>query len=405
MTKAEFLRALAGELSRLPETERREHLDYYSELIDDMMEEDGLSEQEAVDRLDDVYAIAADILRQRAPEGGAKPAAPGKKRGVLIAAVSAAAVLLVAAGIFALTRRGAAEAPDSHEPSPAPTEGWEQFWSGFDDMMEGAAGIVDGALDSAADIAGGLTEGAADIANEVIEGLLDGADGVFAGHDWDNEFSESGEYAVSAEGVSSIDIAWIAGGVDITPYDGDVISFRETALDSIPDYEALRYGVEDGTLYIQYCRSGANDLPDKKLTLLLPEELARGLDGLNVFAVSAALDIRSVMADTVRLATISGDVYYTGTASEMSVSTVSGDVTEHFAVTPERLAADTVSGSVLFSLPDEDWTLDFTTVSGALDSQFYRADSASGGGGDKVIDVSTTSGNLSLRRSYETVPG
>ena len=77
MTKAEFLRALAGELSRLPETERREHLDYYSELIDDMMEEDGLSEQEAVDRLDDVYAIAADILRQRAPEGGAKPAAPG----------------------------------------------------------------------------------------------------------------------------------------------------------------------------------------------------------------------------------------------------------------------------------------------------------------------------------------
>lgn len=401
MTKAEFLRALAGELSRLPETERREHLDYYSELIDDMMEEDGLSEQEAVDRLDDVYAIAADILRQRAPEGGAKPDAPGKKRGALIAAVSAAAVLLVAAGIFALTRRGAAEAPDSHEPSPAPTEGWEQFWSGFDDMMDGAAGIVDGALD----IAGGLTEGAADIANEVIEGLLDGADGAFAGHDWTNEFSESGEYAVSAEGVSSIDIAWIAGGVDITPYDGEEISFREKGLDSIPDYEALRYGVEDGTLYIQYCRSGANDLPDKKLTLLLPEELARGLDGLNVFAVSAALDIRSVMADTVRLATISGDVYYTGNASEMSVSTVSGDVTEHFAVTPERLAADTVSGSVLFSLPDEDWTLDFTTVSGALDSQFYRADSASGGGGDKVIDVSTTSGNLSLRRSYETVPG
>ena len=69
MTKAEFLRALAGELSRLPETERREHLDYYSELIDDMMEEDGLSEREAVDRLDDVYAIAADILRGRSGTG------------------------------------------------------------------------------------------------------------------------------------------------------------------------------------------------------------------------------------------------------------------------------------------------------------------------------------------------
>ena len=57
--------------------------------------------------------------------------------------------------------------------------------------------------------------------------------------------------------------------------------------------------------------------------------------------------------------------------------------TEHFAVTPERLAADTVSGSVLFSLPDEDWTLDFTTVSGALDSQFYALTAHPAGAGTR----------------------
>ena len=403
MNKAEFLRALDNALSNLPESERREHIEYYSELIDDMMEEEGLDEYGAVDRLDDVYAIAADINRTRGSQAAPAGKAPRSRRGWVIAAVCAAAVLLVAVGIFAAARSSRAVAPAT---APAEElEGWDAFMSGLDNMMNGVADIVDDALDGASGLVDGALDGAADVANDIIEGFSGGMDGVFSAHDWDNEYSESGEYAVSAEGVSSIDIAWIAGEVDITPYDGEEISFRETALDSIPDYEALRYGVEDGTLYIQYCRSGANDLPDKKLTLLLPEELARGLDGLNVFAVSAALGIRSVMADTVQLATISGDVYYTGTASEMGVSTVSGDVTEHFAVTPERLAADTVSGSVLFSLPDEDWTLDFTTVSGALDSQFYRADSASGGGGDKVIDVSTTSGNLSLRRSYETVPG
>ena len=110
MTKAEFLRALAGELSRLPETERREHLDYYSELIDDMMEEDGLSEQEAVDRLDDVYAIAADILRQRAPEGGAKPAAPGKKRGASEAAATTCAVPTVSHTVSAAPPEAASSA-------------------------------------------------------------------------------------------------------------------------------------------------------------------------------------------------------------------------------------------------------------------------------------------------------
>lgn len=401
MTKAEFLRALAGELSRLPETERREHLDYYSELIDDMMEEDGLSEQEAVDRLDDVYAIAADILRQRAPEGGAKPAAPGKKRGALIAAVSAAAVLIVAAGIFALTRRGAAEAPDSHEPSPAPTEGWEQFWSGFDDMMEGAAGIVDGALD----IAGGLTEGAADIANEVIEGLLDGADGAFAGHDWTNEFSESGEYAVSAEGVSSIDIAWIAGGVDITPYNGEVISFSETSREDLSARSALRYGVEDGTLYIQYCRSDANDLPAKELTVLVPESLASGLGELSVSSISAAVDISGLEAGTARLSTISGSVFYSGRADILYVSTISGGVRLAPDATPQNILADTVSGNVELALSDEDWTLNFSTASGAFTSDFPGVSSSGGGKGPNDIHVSTTSGDLSLRRSYETVPG
>ena len=66
MNKAEFLRALDNALSNLPESERREHIEYYSELIDDMMEEEGLDEYGAVDRLDDVYAIAADINRTRA---------------------------------------------------------------------------------------------------------------------------------------------------------------------------------------------------------------------------------------------------------------------------------------------------------------------------------------------------
>mgnify|MGYP001852086189 CR=1 FL=1 len=403
MNKAEFLRALDNALSNLPESERREHIEYYSELIDDMMEEEGLDEYGAVDRLDDVYAIAADINRTRGSQAAPAGKAPRSRRGWVIAAVCAAAVLLVAVGIFAAARSSRAAAPAT---APAEElEGWDAFMSGLDNMMNGVADIVDDALDGASGLVDGALDGAADVANDIIEGFSGGMDGVFSAHDWDNEYSESGEYAVSAEGISSLDIAWIAGGVDITTYNGEVISFSETSREDLSARSALRYGVEDGTLYIQYCRSDANDLPAKELTVLVPESLASGLGELSVSSISAAVDISGLEAGTARLSTISGSVFYSGGADILYVSTISGGVRLAPDATPQNILADTVSGNVELALSDEDWTLNFSTASGAFTSDFPGVSSSGGGKGPNDIHVSTTSGNLSLRRSYETVPG
>ncbi len=397
MNKAEFLRALDNALSNLPESERREHIEYYSELIDDMMEEEGLDEYGAVDRLDDVYAIAADINRTRGSQAAPAGKAPRSRRGWVIAAVCAAAVLLVAVGIFA-----AARSPRAAAPATAPAEeleGWDAFMSGLDNMMNGVADIVDDALDGASGLVDGALDGAADVANDIIEGFSGGMDGVFSAHDWDNEYSESGEYAVSAEGISSLDIAWIAGGVDITPYNGEVISFSETSREDLSARSALRYGVEDGTLYIQYCRSDANDLPAKELTVLVPESLASGLGELSVSSISAAVDISGLEAGTARLSTISGSVFYSGGADILYVSTISGGVRLAPDATPQNILADTVSGNVELALSDEDWTLNFSTASGAFTSDFPGVSSSGGGKGPNDIHVSTTSGDLSLHRS------
>lgn len=397
MNKAEFLRALDNALSNLPESERREHIEYYSELIDDMMEEEGLDEYGAVDRLDDVYAIAADINRTRGSQAAPAGKAPRSRRGWVIAAVCAAAVLLVAVGIFA-----AARSPRAAAPATAPAEeleGWDAFMSGLDNMMNGVADIVDDALDGASGLVDGALDGAADVANDIIEGFSGGMDGVFSAHDWDNEYSESGEYAVSAEGISSLDIAWIAGGVDITPYNGEVISFSETSREDLSARSALRYGVEDGTLYIQYCRSDANDLPAKELTVLVPESLASGLGELSVSSISAAVDISGLEAGTARLSTISGSVFYSGGADILYVSTISGGVRLAPDATPQNILADTVSGNVELALSDEDWTLNFSTASGAFTSDFPGVSSGGGGKGPNDIHVSTTSGDLSLHRS------
>lgn len=62
MNKAQFLNEIRRGLSQLPAGEIEKQLGYYSELIDDMME-DGMTEYEAVSRLGSVQEIYENILR------------------------------------------------------------------------------------------------------------------------------------------------------------------------------------------------------------------------------------------------------------------------------------------------------------------------------------------------------
>ena len=61
MDKKEFLSALEARLVGLPEADRQSSLDFYAEMLDDLME-GGMTEQEAVASLGSVDAIAEEIL-------------------------------------------------------------------------------------------------------------------------------------------------------------------------------------------------------------------------------------------------------------------------------------------------------------------------------------------------------
>ena len=63
MTKADFLQLLERALAQLPEEERQKNLEYYSELLDDMMEE-GMTEAEATAKLGSPNQIAQSILQE-----------------------------------------------------------------------------------------------------------------------------------------------------------------------------------------------------------------------------------------------------------------------------------------------------------------------------------------------------
>lgn len=61
MNKKEFLDALSDKLSVFSEEDRKKSVDYYSEIIDDGIE-DGLTEEEAVAKIGDVTDVAAGII-------------------------------------------------------------------------------------------------------------------------------------------------------------------------------------------------------------------------------------------------------------------------------------------------------------------------------------------------------
>lgn len=63
MNKQEFLTAIRSRLYGLPQSDLQKSLDYYSEMIDDRME-DGLSEEEAVKALGSIDEIVQQILME-----------------------------------------------------------------------------------------------------------------------------------------------------------------------------------------------------------------------------------------------------------------------------------------------------------------------------------------------------
>ena len=66
MRKQEFLDALKRKIAGLPMCDVDEHLNFYSEMIDDRMEE-GCGEEEAVAEVGSVDKIAAQILAETPP--------------------------------------------------------------------------------------------------------------------------------------------------------------------------------------------------------------------------------------------------------------------------------------------------------------------------------------------------
>lgn len=261
------------------------------------------------------------------------------------------------------------------------------------------------------------------------------------------------------EPIKNLEIQWVSGSVEICQGTEDQVTFRETADRALSDDLVMGWRLEGETLSITFCaaNSWTLDIPDKALTVTLPQDLV--LESVQVTTTSAevyapALQAREVACDTtsgdltaqllgtetiqvntvsgsvevtalddakqVKAATTSGNVNLTlGYADQLDVTTISGEtritaaqcrqtdlnstsgnVTLDLQSASGACEVSTVSGEVTLSLPENaDAAVEFSTVSGSFDSALSlrkEGDCYFSGSGQNQYQVKTTSGSLRI---------
>lgn len=394
MTKYEFLKQLGAELERLPKAEQKRQLDYYAELLDDMVE-DGMEPDMAVERLGPVSEIVHTIF-QDTPQ----PSKGHRRRGFLLCMVCGAVALASAVGALVWVV-GQGRNPDPAEVSHP--------------------GTVEVTVDASAE-----PTVQPHIVWEEISTF--GFDGYWH---WNNApYASSGAYDVPATDVTSLDLRWLAGEVTVKPWKGEAFRFQETVTGQVdraaPSVEnALRYGVENHTLYIQYCAIGDyDDLPVKNLTVWVPMELAGAMrqlqtqmlsadltvqeisaKRLELQSVSGAVDLQDVEAEEANFSSVSGDMAWDGVIQRTTMKTTSGNITVAAEEAPERMSLSAVSGDVVIYVPKQmRFGIIYHTTSGTMGGDYPLFGTPGGekfyyGNSDLEYRVDTVSGDLTVNQN------
>lgn len=255
---------------------------------------------------------------------------------------------------------------------------------------------------------------------------------------------QNGSYYVTTEGIDSIEVRWVNGSVECVSYEGDMIFFEEDPPFSGSESDQLRYSVSGTTLQIRFSSQMESLFQfwksKKNLRIRLPKAFCENMQSAAIYVVGAkiytegitakqikldavsgpisAIDVKAeklrmssvsgkntlenVDVDELRINIISGRVHFTGRCKEISMDSVSGNVSIDSTVFPQKSSFSIVSGNIDMHVPDNDgFTLGFSKVSGTLSSDFPMLEQGKKRiykNGEKQIQVTSVSGNLKLRQ-------
>ena len=227
--------------------------------------------------------------------------------------------------------------------------------------------------------------------------------------------------SVRAEEIRELEIKWVFGHVTIEAGDVEEIQFRETHSD-----RPMYWYVEEDTLTIQFWKGKwpiIGSFPSqyrKDLKITVPRSWVGG--EISIEAVEADVDLRDLAAEElefdgvsgsfdaencrigeVDMDTVSGNIRYTGTLTELDVDSVSADCTLELTNVPREINMDGVSGDLDVTLPgDAGLDVKLSSASGRLTTDFTGTQNGKtfrSGDGACRISVEGVSGNVTVRKA------
>lgn len=203
------------------------------------------------------------------------------------------------------------------------------------------------------------------------------------------------------ENIDTIDINWVSGKIDIVAEDVEDITISEKC-DSSNDEFKLRYLVVDGTLRVQFAKSGKWNFNNvkKELKIVIPKNL--NLKKFEMDMVSSVCKLDGINAKDIKIDGVSGDVEMINCFTDaMELNTVSGAL-NYTGNINNSVKADTVSGDINLNLPaDTGFKAKISAVSGRFDSDFdYTGEKNKYqcGDGSLNIEMNAVSGSLRVKK-------
>ena len=240
-----------------------------------------------------------------------------------------------------------------------------------------------------------------------------------------------GEGTIPSDHITSIDLDWVDGRIEIIACGDTFVSLTESADSELPDSARLRWRVdENGVLSIKYRKSSwflgfGHENRNKTLILRIPERLLPTLKLLDVEAVSADVTVTEISVSTFDYENVSGNLTARGVnfgacdleavsgdlkiedsnVGSAEIELVSGDLQLSSFDCPVSLDIESVSGNAELWLPENaSFTLDHETTSGRLISDFSMktlSDRYVCGEGKSTFRVETVSGSLILAQNND----
>lgn len=208
-----------------------------------------------------------------------------------------------------------------------------------------------------------------------------------------------GNTELASNELHSIEVDWVAGGIQIVPYDGDTVKIIET--DTSNRNHAMRWRIRNGVLQIRYSKPynmfgfGIGPIKSKELTVYLPVSAETGkayLQQLTVHNVSSGIHINELQVDEVDIESVSAKIFLQNMeVDELELENVSGRVDIDDCVI-DILDVRTVSGNVL--VEGTVGEVDMQTVSAWLDITSMRCPS--------YVAMESVSGYISLAIPADT---